>query len=151
MKYEPDPRWGIIVYRGKVFVSHSGFTPTSVYVETEPVRIIDIGNEEALASAIDEALAAGTPSVPTPNWRMTPQSPTMKAAGVKSWSLFEKKGMGFTIFRCKDRDELTETGRDDDGRWKQDASLTQRLPKGSPGIEFAKRICERIRKRSDLP
>jgi hypothetical protein len=74
----------------------------------------------------------------------------LKAAGVKNWETFTKRGACFTIFGGESETELAETGRNADGEWMDAPSLNQRVPADSPTIEVARRIAQRAVVRSDL-
>jgi hypothetical protein len=133
-----------------VFVPDVARTEAGFFLDVEPVRSAKLSDLQSLASAIEEAMAMGNPRVPTPTRAAFPAPVILKPAGLKNWNAFVKRGACFTIFRDEGGIEITETGCNDDGEWVDDPSLNQKLSGGSPTLDIATRIAERVRRRPDL-
>ena len=138
------------VRKGTAFVPNVAQTEAGFFLDVEPVRIAKLDDFESLASAIEQAMLAGNPRVPTPTRAAFPTPVILKPAGTKNWNTFVERGACFTIFRGAAELELAETARNDDGEWVDDASLSQKLPASSSAVDIAKRIAERADQRADL-
>lgn len=144
------PLWHVYVRKGTAFVPNVARTEAGFLLDVEPVRVAKLNDLQLLASAIEEAMAAGNPRVPTPS-RDEYQKPFLIGlAGVRTWKAFERSGACFTIFRGEGEVEIAETARNDDGEWVDAPSLNQKLPVDSLAMVVAKRIAERARQRADL-
>ena len=144
------PMWHVYVRKGTAFVPDVARTEAGFFLDAEPVRVAKLSDLQSLASAIEQVMATGNPRVPTPTRAAFPKPVILKPAGVKSWNAFVERGACFTIFRGEDELEIAETGRNDDGEWVDAPSLNQKLSGGSPALEIATRITERVGQRGDL-
>ena len=144
------PMWHVYVRKGTAFVPDVARTEAGFFLDVEPVRVAKLSDLRSLATAIEQAMATGNLRVPTPTRTAFPKPVILKPAGVKNWNAFVERGACFTIFREEDELEVTETGRNDDGEWIDVPSLNQKLSGGSPALEIATRIAERVGQRGDL-
>jgi hypothetical protein len=142
--------WHVYVRKGTAFVPDVARTEAGFFLDVEPVRVAKLSDLQSLATAIEQAMATGNLRVPTPTRAAFPKPVILKPAGVKNWNAFVERGACFTIFRGEDELEITETGRNDDGEWVDAPSLNQKLTGGSPALEIATRITERVGQRGDL-
>jgi len=150
MSSQVRPMWHVYLRKGTAFVPNVAQTEAGFFLDVEPVRVAKLDDLQSLASAIEHAMAAGNPRVPTPTRAAFPKPVILKPAGTKSWNTFVERGACFTIFRGAAELEMAETGRNDDGQWVDDPSLSQKLPTNLSAVDIAKRIAERASRRSDL-
>jgi hypothetical protein len=144
------PIWHVYVRKGTAFVPNVAQTEAGFFLDVEPVRVTKLDDLQSLALAIEQAMVAGNPRVPTPTRAAFPKPVILKPAGTKNWNTFVERGACFTIFRCDAELELHETARNDDGEWVDASSLSQKLPANSLAVDIAKRIAERVSQRTDL-
>jgi hypothetical protein len=142
--------WHVYVRSGTAFVPDVAQTQAGFFLDVDPVRVADLDDFESLSSAIEEAMRAGNPRVPTPTRSAFPKPVILKPAGVKSWNAFVERGACFTIFRDNEGLEITETARNEAGEWVDAPALSWRLSPSSPASELARRIVERAAQREDL-
>jgi hypothetical protein len=143
------PLWNVYVVRGMALVPNVARTEAGYFLDVEPVRVAKVDDLQSLASAIEQAMAAGNPRVATPTRAAFPKPVVLEPAGMKTWKALERTGAAFTIFRGEDELEIAETGRNEDGEWVE-ASSNQKLTASSSAFEMAKRIAERVSQRADL-
>jgi hypothetical protein len=144
------PTWHVYVRKGMAFVPNVAQTEAGFFLDVDPVRVAKLDDLQSLASAIEQAIAAGNPRVPTPTRAAFPKPVILKPAGAKNWKGFVERGACFTVFHSRDELELTETSRNDEGEWLDAPSLNQTLPADSLAIDIAKRIADRASQRADL-
>jgi len=142
--------WHVYVRKGTAFVPNVARTEAGFLLDVEPVRVVKLSDLQSLASAIEQAMAAGNPRVPTPTRDEYKKPFLIGLAGVRTWKAFERTGACFTVFRSNDELEITETARNDDGEWVDAPSLNQKLSPTAPASEIARRIAERTSQRADL-
>lgn len=144
------PMWHVYVRKDTAFVPDVARTEAGFFLDVEPVRVAKLSDLQSLASAIEQAMIAGNPQVPTPTRAAFPKPVILKPAGVKNWNAFIERGACFTIFRGEGKLEITETARNDDGEWVDAPSLNHKLPANSLAFDIGKRIAERANQRADL-
>jgi hypothetical protein len=142
--------WHVYVRKGTAFVPNVAQTEAGFLLDVEPVRVANLDELQLLTSAIEEAMRAGNPRVPTPTRAAFPKPVILKPAGVKNWNAFVERGACFTVFRGNEELEITETARNEDGDWADAPALNQKLSPASPASEIARRIVERAGQRADL-
>jgi hypothetical protein len=142
--------WHVYIRNGTAYIPNVARTEAGFYMGIEPVRIITLDDFPSLASAIGQAMASGNPQVPTPTRDDYKKPFLINVSGVKTWKAFERKGACFTIFLDDKQLEISESGRNEEGGWVDDPSLSQTLAVNSSAKEIAKCIIERVAKRSDL-
>jgi hypothetical protein len=142
--------WHVYVRKGMAFVPDVARTKAGFFLDIEPVRVIQVSDLHSLASAIEQAMVAGNPLVPTPTRAAFPKPVILKPAGVKNWNAFVKRAACFTIFHLGDELEISETAPNDNGDWVDAPSLNQRLPATSSALDIAQRITGRVSERADL-
>jgi hypothetical protein len=142
--------WHVYVRKGTAFVPNVAQTEAGFFLDVEPVRVASLEDFRSLVSAIEQAMAAGNPPVPTPSRAAFPKPAILKPASVKNWNAFVTRGACFTVFRGESEIEIAETGRNEHGEWVEAPCLNQKLSPSSPASEIARRIAERVRQRPDL-
>ena len=88
---------------GTVYFPTVGKMDKGFYRDIEPVAQVLVANAEALRQTILAALTSGNPDVPIPPGRNWPPAVVLKAAGVKSWSAFER---GLRLWGIEQREEI---------------------------------------------
>jgi hypothetical protein len=76
--------------RGIVYIPTFGKIGKGFYRGVEPVAVVPLSNTDALRWALRETIARGNPSVPDLPGSQWPPPVTLKYAGVKTWSAFER-------------------------------------------------------------
>lgn len=80
----------VYAYRGRFFIPTVAKTEAGFLQEIDPVGIVGQGHVDVLTQAVESALARGNPTVPTPSRHQYPVPAIVRAAGVRSWTVFEK-------------------------------------------------------------
>lgn len=137
------PMWHVYVRKSTAFVPNVAQTEAGFFLDVEPVRVAKLDDLQSVASAIEQAMVAGNPRIPTPTRAAFPEPVILKPAGVKNWNAFIQGGTCFTIFRDEEAIEIAETGRNEDGEWVDTPSLNRKLPASSTALDIAKSIAER--------
>jgi hypothetical protein len=80
-----------------VYIPALGKVDKGFYRSVEPVVVVPLSNTEALRQALLDTIARGNPAVPrlAPGQSYSPV--TLKYAGVKSWSAFERGASYWSI------------------------------------------------------
>lgn len=76
--------------QGVVYIPTWGVIGKNFYRGVEPVAVVPLSNTDALRRALSHTIARGNPSVPDLPGSQWPPPVTMKYAGVKTWSAFER-------------------------------------------------------------
>lgn len=144
------PMWHVYVRKGTAFVPNVAQTEAGYFLDIEPVRVASLDAPQSLTSAIDQAMAAGNPRVPTPSRAAFPKPVILKPAGVKNWNTFVQRGACFTVLRGDDGLEIAETVTNENGEWVDAPLLSRKLLPSSPASEIAQQIIERAGRRAEL-
>jgi hypothetical protein len=80
----------IYLRNGTVYVPTMGKMDKGFFRGVEPVAVASVSNTGALQQALQAAIARGNPDVPMLKRGEWPPPVTLKYAGVKSWSAFER-------------------------------------------------------------
>src|SRR5687767_11708119 len=91
--------WHIYVRRGKVYFPTVAQTDAGYFLDLEPVYVTDITNTEELTHSLTKAILAGNQIVPAPSRGAYLQPVVSSAAGLKSWSAFEKGACCYSVYR----------------------------------------------------
>lgn len=142
--------WHVYVRKGIALIPNVARTDAGFFLDVDPVRVVGLNEPQALAAAIEQAMAAGNPQVPTPTRAAFPTPVILKPARVKTWKGFVHGGACFTILRGEGGIDIEETGRDENGEWKDAPSLSQKLAASASALDIAHRIATHASQRSDL-
>ena len=84
--------------KGRVYLPTIGKTPSGLFYETEPVKVLD-PDPSAIAAGLDAALRSAPTAIPDwPQYQGSGgQSVVQIAAGFKSWSAFAKRALGIAL------------------------------------------------------
>lgn len=105
------------VYRHglRFFVPTLAVTADGIYLETEPVEVVESRDARALAAAIEAARARGHAVIPTPPQGGYPEPAVVRRAGAGSWRAFETRARLWSIEWTADGCTLTPSRRARDG------------------------------------
>jgi hypothetical protein len=102
--------WEFYLRNGKVYIPTLGRTENGPHIGIEPVRVVESTDAGGLRRAVEEALLAGNPLIPTPEQGNFPKPVLLPHAKVKSWKTFEqsaqlwqvtKSDRGIEIWICR--------------------------------------------------
>jgi hypothetical protein len=95
--------WRFYLRKGIVYIPTLGKIDKGFYRGVEPVAVVPMSNTEALHRALLDAVMRGNPAIPRlqQGERHTPI--TLKYAGVKTWSAFER---GTSYWGIEERDGI---------------------------------------------
>jgi hypothetical protein len=142
--------WHIYMRKGICFIPFVAKTKAGFYLDIDPVKVVKLDDLQLLTLAIEQAMAAGNPIIPTPSRSKFPKPVILKPAGVKNWGEFVKQGACFTIIRQENEFVILETSRNENNDWIDDPSLKQIHPARSTTLEIISLIVRRAKQRTDL-
>jgi len=141
---------GIIVYRGKAYISSFAETEAGFHVRIEPVYVVNINGEELLC-ALRKALAVGNPRIPTPTREeLSRKGPVLRATKARSMKELAKTGAAYNIAWTDKGIEVETTRLDKQGRWEFDPGKRRVFPSDTPLEEIVAVILEDIRSRPEV-
>jgi hypothetical protein len=83
--------------KGTVFIPTSGSVHKRLHRDIEPVAVVDVSDSGALRRAFRETIARGNPPTPPYPRDFHPQPVVVKYAGVKSWGVFARDALPWSI------------------------------------------------------
>ena len=89
--------------RGVVYIPTLGRVDNAYYCSIEPVAVVPMSNTEALRRSLLDTIARGNPAVPRLLPGQSYRPVTLKYAGVKTWSAFER---GTTYWGIEEEDGI---------------------------------------------
>lgn len=98
-------------------------TEQGVYLETEPVVLVDIGVNGAVVELLTELLSSTPAAAQEEDLyneegdRFSAQSVLLAALSLKKWQDFERQSLLFTLHKTDSQVNLHITGRGADGLW----------------------------------
>lgn len=98
-------------------------TEQGVYLETEPVELVDIGYRASVVELLVELMSSEPSAAKEDDLyneegdRFSAQSVLLAALSLKKWQDFEKRALLFTLHRTDEQINLHITGRGADGLW----------------------------------
>ncbi len=130
--------WKIYRYENYVVSPRMVQTEQGVYLETEPVELVNIEYRASIVDLLIELLSS-EPAVATEDDlyneegdRFSAQSVLLAALSLKKWQDFEKRALLFTLHKTTEHVNLHVTGRGADGLWSISKSECKSLnPKSS--------------------
>jgi hypothetical protein len=136
----------IHIYRNENFyVPNIAQTEAGFYVDVEPVRVVPIGREAALASAIAEAIAAGNKKIKTPSREQLSSPVILRHTKFKSWKQFEKKQQSWGVEETGGAWTFIPYRRRSDGKgFEEDVSCAVPLDGALSIAELAKCVARMI-------
>jgi hypothetical protein len=124
---------------GTAYVPTDAETDEGIYFEIEPVGVADVADGPALQKVIREALSRGNPKIPTPTRDNIRTPVVLKYAKVKSWSVFERNCMSWSIEERGDSYHIeTDRRRSDRGFEIDPAAPVITLPRSTSLDEVAR-------------
>jgi hypothetical protein len=121
----------LFLRNGTVYVPTMGKMGKGFYRAIEPVAVVKASNGEALYQALKAAIMRGNPEVPMLRRREWPAPITLKYAGVKTWSAFERGMLPWSIEEECGRFQIVGKQRRPDGTRRNDPAQTVAFPLGT--------------------
>ena len=138
------PLWHVYVRDDVAIIPTVSCTTAGYFLDTEPVAVSSVRSPDEFARALDGAITAGNPTVPTPTRDAFPKPVVLPYARVRSWRELERVATCFTIQRVGAEFELAVTGRGEDGQWVESPTDTVRVPDSSGPSGIVQHIISRI-------
>lgn len=136
--------WNVYLRNGIAFVPTVAQTDAGFYLDVDPVGVVSATDTQALQHAVKQAIGRGNPKVPTPTRAAFPKPVVLKYAKAKSWSVFEKGCLNWTIVE-KDGVYHVKPGRKRPDRgWEDDPKRSEALPPGIGIDEVAQRVASSV-------
>jgi hypothetical protein len=135
--------WHVYIRNGYAFVPTVARTDAGFFLDIDPVAMLAENDRESLIQAIVRSIATGNPLVPTPA-RSAYQTPAVvRAAGVKTWSTFEKGARCYTLYRTEREFEIPVMERAEDG-WMENRGNSKKFLLSSSHEEVARALVEQM-------
>jgi hypothetical protein len=138
------PLWHAYVRDELVIIPTVSRTTAGYFLDTEPVSVSSLRTPDEFARALDVAIAAGNPSVPTPTRAAFPKPVVLPYARVRSWKALERAAKCFSVLRVGAEFELSVTGRGEDGQWIDSPADTSRIPVSAGPSAIVERIISQM-------
>lgn len=135
--------WHFYIRKGKAYVPTVAQTEAGFFLDIDPVTVLPADDREALVRSIADVIAAGNPVVPAPARGAYPTPAVLQAAGVKTWSTFEKSARCFTVYRTESGYEIPAMERAAEG-WVENPQRAKKLPLSSSHDEVARTLAEQV-------
>jgi hypothetical protein len=113
---------------GKVYIPTMGKMDEGFYRAVEPVAVVSASDIDGIRAALQAAIARGNPIVPILRRSEIPPPLLPKYAGVKSWSVFERGLMFWTIKERNGVFEIAGQSKRADRGWRTDPERTADFP-----------------------
>lgn len=130
--------WKIYRYENYVVSPRMVQTEQGVYLETEPVELVNIEYRASVVDLLVELLSSEPSAAKDDDLyneegdRFSAQSVLLAALSLKKWQDFEKRALLFTLHKTDEQVNLHVTGRGADGLWSISKSECKSLnPKAS--------------------
>jgi hypothetical protein len=120
----------LYLQKGTAFVPTTGLVERGPYRDMEPVAVAPVSNPEAVRQALRAATSRGNPPAPRYPRDGYPQPVVVKYAGVKSWSVFARGTLTWSIDEREGNYQIIGYSRHPDG-WREDPDQKIDLPAGS--------------------
>ena len=116
---------------GMVYLPTMGKVAEGVYRGLEPVAVVSASDIGEIRRALNETFARGNPPARLLRRSEYPPPLLLKYARVKSWSVFERGLMFWTIKEKNIAFQIAGQSKRDDGGWRPDAERTIDFPPNS--------------------
>ena len=143
---------GIYVWRGKAYLPTQAQYESGIYVDVEPVYIVNI-QAEYLSEAIQKLQATEHDRIPDPKSReefLARKSPILLATGARNWKQLAKSGASYDITWSKDEVRINMSRLDKKGRWEFDPNKVRILTPNTPIEMIVKIILEDLKTRPEV-
>jgi hypothetical protein len=130
----------IYLRSGTVYVPTMGKMDQGFYRGIEPVAVVAVSNTGALGQALQAAIARGNPDVPMLKRRDWPPPVTLKYAGVRSWSAFERGMQLWSLDKKNSVFKITPYAKSPNRMWVPIAEQTISFPVATPANEVIDRM-----------
>jgi hypothetical protein len=130
---------------GMVYLPTMGKVAEGVYRGLEPVAVVSASDISEIRRALNETFARGNPPAQLLRRSEYPPPLLLKYAGVKSWSVFERGLMFWTIKEKNGTFQIAGQSKRDDGGWRPDAERTIDFPPNSTTDDVIDRMIAIVR------
>ena len=130
---------------GTVYLPTMGKVAEGVYRGVEPVAVVSASDIGGIRRALHETVARGNPPAQLLRRSEYPPPLLLKYAGVKSWSVFERGLMFWTIKEKNGTFQIAGQSKRDDGGWRPDAERTIDFPPNSTTDDVIDRMIAIVR------
>jgi hypothetical protein len=140
---------GIYVWGGKAYLPAQAQYESGIYVDVEPVYIIDI-QADTLKQAIQNVKVARHARIPDPKSReefLERKSPILSATGARNWKQLAKSGACYDISWSEKEVRINMSRLDKKGRWEYDPSKVRILPPDTSLEEIVEIILDDLKTR----
>jgi hypothetical protein len=114
--------------KGVVYLPTMGKMAEGFYRGIEPVAVVEASNSEGVRRALRATIDRGNPTVPILRRRDIPPPVSLKYAGVKTWSAFERDLLFWTIKEKDNAYKIAGLRKHSDGGWREDPAQTITFP-----------------------
>lgn len=137
--------WHFYVRRGFAYVPTVAKTDAGFFVDVPPVSVVALSDRQTLIGVLERAISSGNVSIRTPRRDQYPSVPAVAAAaGLKSWSTFEKGSRCFAIYKTAAGYEIPLLKMADTGGWKEVSGAGRVLSSSTSPVEVATCAVEQI-------
>jgi hypothetical protein len=117
------------------------------YMDIDPVTVVPVSDQSGIISALKSTIGKGNPQMRPYLRSEFPPPVVLRPAGVKTWSAFEKKALGWIITLRDGIFEVCPQMKNPKGRgWVDDLAKVERLPSSSSIDDVAEIVAALILK-----
>ena len=142
--------WKLYRYENYVVVPRMVQTEQGVYLETEPVELVNVDVRGAVIDILSELLVSIPAAAKEEDLyneegdRFSAQSVLLAALSLKRWQDFERRAVLFTLHKTESQTNLHISGRGDDGLWSISRSECKTYPASASDKELADSIATEL-------
>jgi hypothetical protein len=127
--------------RGVVYIPTLGKIDKGFYRSIEPVAVVPMSNTGALRRALLDTIERGNPTIPRLKQGQRHERVTLKYAGVKNWSAFERGTSCWAMEEDAGIFRIVAHRKAEQG-WEEDEDRSETFPQGTSAIEVVDRMIE---------
>jgi hypothetical protein len=132
----------VYVYLGKVVIPKVVRSAQGMFVDHEPLKVIDCSAVNQIKEAVSLAWSQGVgladegqESYDPEAEEQSPESIIAAAVGLNRWDKFERNAVLYSLYSGKDSIQLLSTGRAENGMWSKSGGLALEFdPQTKPEI-----------------
>jgi hypothetical protein len=125
--------------KGIVYVPTLARVDQAYYSSVEPVAVVPMSNTESLRRVLLDTIARGNPAVPRLSPGQSYSPVTLKYAGIKNWSTFER---GTSYWNIEEENGIFRVvaHRKAEQGWEEDENGSETFPKGTSVVDVVDRM-----------
>ncbi len=135
----------VVRFKDRVLIPTQSKMEGGAYLETDPVAVYEISDEQGIVRSIVQAIVMGNPSVPHPSRDAWPKSVLLKPAGVKSQVALERSSATWAAGCDGKLWRIYPSKRNAKGRWEADMTKVETHPADIPRAQLAQRMVELVK------